>query len=82
MTGGGLLPCLHENEIPDLEYIGVVRVDQRRSVSPADAIKVQLGAGAAGSHIPHLAMRCEATNNKEFRDKLIGSNNTGRHIIG
>lgn len=50
-----LLPVeLDEHQVPDLQDVGVIHVDQVRGVSVADAVVVDLAAGAAGSRVPHL----------------------------
>mmetsp|Transcript_1475 Transcript_1475/g.4732 ORF Transcript_1475/g.4732 Transcript_1475/m.4732 type:complete len:367 (+) Transcript_1475:614-1714(+) len=45
---------LHEDQVPDLEHVRVVLVDQVRRVTAADAVKVQLRAGAARPRVTHL----------------------------
>ncbi len=50
----GLAVELDEDEVPDLEDIGVVLVDQVGGFAPADAVEVDLGAGAAGAGVAHL----------------------------
>mmetsp|Transcript_11487 Transcript_11487/g.29021 ORF Transcript_11487/g.29021 Transcript_11487/m.29021 type:complete len:365 (+) Transcript_11487:1812-2906(+) len=45
---------LNEDNIPDLQNIGVIHVHQVRSVAAADAIVVDLCAGAAGALVSHL----------------------------
>mmetsp|Transcript_6447 Transcript_6447/g.19110 ORF Transcript_6447/g.19110 Transcript_6447/m.19110 type:complete len:1096 (+) Transcript_6447:257-3544(+) len=50
----GLAVELDENEVPDLEHVRVVHVDETRGVAPADAVVVDLGAGPAGARVAHL----------------------------
>ena len=45
---------LDEDEVPDLEDVGVARVDERRRVASADAVEVDLRAGAARAGLAHL----------------------------
>lgn len=45
---------LDEDQIPDLQDVGIVHVDQVRCVPASDAIVVDLAAGATGSCVPHL----------------------------
>lgn len=47
-------PHLDEDEVPDLQHAWVVHVDEVRRVTPADAVKVDLRAGAAGALVAHL----------------------------
>ncbi len=46
------VPHLDEHDIPDLQHIGVVLVDQRRGVASANAIIVQLCSGEARRRMP------------------------------
>ena len=48
--------CAHLNEhnVPYLQDIGVVHVDQMGSISAANAVVVDLTAGSAGADIAHL----------------------------
>jgi len=40
---------LHEHEVPDLDHVGIVHVDERGSIAASDAIVVDLAARAARS---------------------------------
>ena len=45
---------LDEDEVPDLEHVGVVHVHERGRVAAADAVEVDLGARAARAGVAHL----------------------------
>ena len=45
---------LNEHQVPDLQYVGVVHVDQVRGIPAPDAVVVDLTAGAAGARVAHL----------------------------
>ena len=45
---------LDEHNVPDLEDVGVVHVDERSRVPAADAVIVDLAARAAGALVTHL----------------------------
>mmetsp|Transcript_31648 Transcript_31648/g.89902 ORF Transcript_31648/g.89902 Transcript_31648/m.89902 type:complete len:412 (+) Transcript_31648:2519-3754(+) len=45
---------LNEDDVPDLQHVGVVHVDQARGVAAADAVVVNLRARAAWALVTHL----------------------------
>lgn len=45
---------LDEDQVPDLQHVGVVHVDQVGGVPAPDAVEVDLAAGSAGARVPHL----------------------------
>ncbi len=45
---------LDEHQVPDLQDVGIVHVDQVGGVSPSDAVVVDLTAGTAGTGVSHL----------------------------
>jgi len=45
---------LHEDQVPDLDDVGVVLVHERGRVATADAVVVQLRARPARPHVAHL----------------------------
>lgn len=47
-------PHLDEDDVPDLQHVGIVHVDEVRRVTAADAVVVDLRAGTARAHIAHL----------------------------
>lgn len=45
---------LDEDQVPDLQDVGIVHVHQVRGVSSSDTVVVNLTAGAAGAGVSHL----------------------------
>lgn len=45
---------LDEDQVPDLQHVGVVHVHQVRRVPPSDPVVMDLTAGAAGAGVAHL----------------------------
>lgn len=45
---------LDEDQVPDLQHVGVVHVDQVGGVAASDAVEVDLAAGPAGARVAHL----------------------------
>lgn len=45
---------LDEHQVPDLQHVRVIHVHQVGGVSPADAVVVDLAAGATGAGVSHL----------------------------
>lgn len=45
---------LDEDQVPDLQHVGVVHVHQVRRVSPSDPVVMDLTAGTAGTSVTHL----------------------------
>jgi len=45
---------LNEHQVPDLQDVGVVHVDQVGGVPAPDAVVVDLAAGATGARVAHL----------------------------
>ncbi len=50
--GKDAVPHLDEHDVPDLQHIGVVLVDERRGVTSADAVIVQLCSGEVRRRMP------------------------------
>ena len=46
--------CLDEDQVPDLQHIGVVLVDKRSGVAAADAVVMDLRAWPARPLVAHL----------------------------
>lgn len=56
---------LDEDQVPDLQDIGIVHVDQVRCVPASDAVEVHLAAGAARprvSHLPEVVLHAAGQN--------------------
>lgn len=45
---------LDKHEVPYLQHVRHVRIDQTAGIPSADAVKVDFGTGAAGARLPHL----------------------------
>lgn len=56
---------LDEDQVPDLQDIGIVHVDQVRCVPTSDAVEMDLAAGAARpcvSHLPEVVLHAAGQN--------------------
>ena len=63
--GDSRMTHLNEHKVPDLQYIGIIHVDEISSISTSNSVIVDLCTGSTGtlvSHLPEIVLCAERQN--------------------
>mmetsp|Transcript_12867 Transcript_12867/g.42976 ORF Transcript_12867/g.42976 Transcript_12867/m.42976 type:complete len:420 (+) Transcript_12867:1711-2970(+) len=78
----GVAVVLDEDVVPDLQNVRVVEVDQVRRVAAADAVVVDLRAGAAGARVAHLPKVVAAVKGEDALGGHVLEPDAPRLLVG